>query len=125
MKTFIAITVVAVLILAGCSTNNRNIVCIESSGIAIIVSYNPQTDLPEGKIGYFRGLFFIVPTGLNTDPGGTGGNAHDVPSVIVKQKVSGGFTSGVNIDNRFIVGLPDTDPPIDAQKAITDTLTTP
>jgi len=99
--------VLGVMCLAGCSTNNRNIVCVESSGLAIIASYNPQTELPEVKLGYFRGLFFIIPTGLNTDPGGTGGRASDVPTVIVKQTVNGGFTTGVQIDNRFIVGTPD------------------
>lgn len=105
MKTIVLL--ITLFILAGCSSNNRNIVFIESSGIAIIASYNPQTEMPEAKIGYFRGMFAIIPTGLNTDPGGTGGNAKDVPTVIVKQKVIGGFVSGVDIDNRFIVGTDD------------------
>ena len=122
MKILFVLALMATL-MSGCSTNNRNIVCIESSGIAIIVSYNPQTQLPEGKMGYFRGLFFIVPTGLNTEPGGTGGRASDVPSVIVKQKVTGGFTSGVSIDNRFIVGLPDSGPAFDTQQIMSDVMT--
>ena len=105
MKIFLFISIL--VLLCSCSTNNRNIVCIETSGIAIIASYNPQTQLPEGKVGYFRGMFFIIPTGLNTEPGGTGGSAKDVPTVIVKQSVEGGIVSGVKIDNRFIVGSPD------------------
>ena len=126
MRTMRTILLVfAALALAGCSTNNRNIVFIESSGIAIIVSYNPQTELPEGKVGYFRGMFCIVPTGLNTDPGGTGGKASDVPTVIVKQKVVGGLMSGIDIDNRFLIGMPDTSPVMSVGKDGCNLFSTP
>ena len=107
MKLLLLELILISVLLWGCSPNNRNIVCIETSGIAVICSYNPQTQLPEGKVGYFRGMFFIIPTGLNTEPGGTGGSAKDVPTVIVKQTVEGGIVSGIKIDNRFIVGAPD------------------
>lgn len=101
---FISILISLILLVTGCSTNNRNIVCIETSGVAVIASYNPQTQLPEGKVGYFRGLFFIIPTGLNTNPDGSGGSAAEVPTVVVKQRVKGSIINGVDIDNRFIVG---------------------
>lgn len=106
MKAILRITVLLTLLLlaTACSTNNRNIVCIETSGVAVIASYNPQTQLPEGKVGYFRGLFFIIPTGLNTEADGSGGSASDVPTVIVKQIVKGNLIKGIEIDNRFIVG---------------------
>ncbi len=93
--------------LAGCSTNNRNICIVEYTRFDITVTYNPQTQLPEGNVGYARGIFCIIPTGLNTEPGNTGGSAKDVPPVMLQQAAKGSLMGGVEIDNRLIVGTPD------------------
>lgn len=46
----------------GCSTVRENIISSVNTGFGIQVTQNPQTQVPEVKVGYVRSQFYSIPT---------------------------------------------------------------
>ena len=67
-----------VILVTGCQTTIReNIISTINTGFGATVAQNPQTELPEIKLGYIRSQYYSIPTskqvkgGKHTGPNGT------------------------------------------------------
>lgn len=89
------------LLLCSCSSKNTQVIQIVQTVIGVDVSYNPQTQLPQGKMGYGRSVVMIVPT----DVGHTNGSANVTPDMYMAFSVDAQWT-GIKIVDKFVIGAP-------------------
>jgi len=104
MKT---LTLLPLLLLAGCQAVNHNYV-ISATGtiIGVQVAQNAVSQLYEAKLGYARSEVAMVPTNKGTNGvinAGTQG-AKDTPSVIMELRYNGIFSLSGGIYQRLAVG---------------------
>jgi hypothetical protein len=104
------------IVFCGCKTVVReNILSSVNGGIGISVSENPQTEMYEVKLGYFRSQFYSVPTGKlvkgdkafpNVTPAFSNA-AQNTPDVVSGIRVQSSWKQlflGVDIEESFAVG---------------------
>ena len=110
----LALITTAVLVW-GCASQTC-VVVTSQTGVGIVASYNAQSQMPEGKLGYLRNEVAIVPTNKTPDcayekdakqayQGGSGG-AKDSPNVIMDFNLGNWFAfwENQNLSNRIAVG---------------------
>ncbi len=101
MKKFsLAMMILMVLGIVGCSSTNRNVISVTTSGVGLKVSYSPDTKLPDFWAGGICNFMTIVPTQLNTDEDEDASNAVDMLS---SQSIRAGVMNGISVDNRYTI----------------------
>ena len=113
--TVFGLACVLVMLICGCASQTC-VVATSQTGVGFVVSYNAQSQMPEGKFGYLRNEVAIVPTNRTpdcaydkdskvTDQGGSGG-AKEAPNVIMDFNVANWFAfwDNQNLSNRIAVG---------------------
>lgn len=102
---------VCVCLFYGCNSPQSCIILSNQTGFGIRASYNPQTQLPEGEIGYINSVFSIIPTNraFNSDEvqiEKVGGGAKDTANVLFETNFSNWFNfwSDQAIYQRVAVG---------------------
>ena len=111
MKKMLAMLIVAgLLVLAvGCQNPQSCVVATGNTGIGVVVSYNPQTQLPDCKLGYVNSAFAMVPTNRAWDKQEiekVGDGAKDTANVLFETNFSNWFKfwSDQSIYQRLAVG---------------------
>ena len=104
----IGMLIVSMLVITGCSTPQSCIVATNNTGIGIVVSYNPQSQMPDGKLGYVNSAFTIVPTNRawSKDVPASGDGANDTGNVLLETSFTNWFCfwKSQNIYQRVAVG---------------------
>ena len=102
MKSLIVILVAAMVVLGGCSANNRNFCSSVSTVIGIRADFREDVQLPVIRLGFAKSVILLLPTQLNVAPPAIDDASKCVP-IFAKTDISVGFMSGVKISERFII----------------------
>ena len=99
---------IVLMFVIGCSTPQSCIVATNNTGIGIVASYNPQTQMPDAKLGYVNSAFTIVPTNRawSKDVAVSGEGAKDTGNVLIETSFTNWFKfwSDQSIYQRVAVG---------------------
>jgi len=99
MKLYILIFF-GILFISGCSSTNKNVVQVAETGIGfkVAVSDVAQTYLPDVWFGFYRSVVLVIPTSSN--------DANRTCDMILLFTVDAGFSSGIKISDKVVVGAP-------------------
>lgn len=107
MKIRYLLATVALLLVAGCATNQNYVISGTGTVIGVEIGQNPSTQMYHAKLGYVRSEIALVPTnkGTNGVPAVNGG-AKDTPNVLMELRFGGIFSTGTGggIYQRLAVG---------------------
>lgn len=108
LKLGTALLLMAIIVVsaAGCSQQRHAVIAATGTNIGLELSANPASQMPQGKLGYNRAEFAIVPTNRSADiaPDNKDRGAADIADVLMELRFSNIFSGNAGIYQRLAVG---------------------